>query len=801
MGETNYHLKDDFFEEILNGIPESEEKRQEYLKNIEKNSKTSLSPDNKTRLKRVAASFLSTEESKKAFIELIKNAKKREQNSFLKDIKKSIFLSKIENDEGVEEKISEDIKKEENKSGGLFSKVNDLRKKYKDVKGHFTTARRVLTLINLIKGTYMTLSNLTVNDAFKSKNKVIRNMNKITNDFLDGNIGGLFHAVILPSVSTSLGAVIEDIKVRIDKALSKFNLYLYEAVSVAMTAFVSIAMIAAAGSGALAAGASKATALEMASWANVIQSTIMDASNGGDMSMRRIFDIIIKTTGNKALSYVNLAEKIWSGAVAVWDAREKIADVYKYTKMGVKGIFGHYGESQEELNLRLQKVGESLNAKGDEIISNITNGNKSSFSDNLQLASRITHDVFEEGSLLFRQEYRDLENKIIYDVDKITTTQDKFNFVYGVISNSYFKDVEMSPWSKSIRYISEMVKYLHNSFIDVYEPLDEMVNNQSYFYNSKGEIIDLNKYISDIIDMFSNGVTARSQSGRILNFKLKRHQRKELIKKSFNKEEDKKYFKINIHTKQSIKKKFKIYKDNKTKSELLSYTNAYKPHVKIVNPENKKLNFISDFRVINPSSKIINEQIVSPQLSTYDFESIGTGTNFFKEINKTNISLKSKRLMELFEGCSITSSMPLITYYDENFNGNYHDNNYMEYHKFQGYMEEEKYFGVLGWRGRWNEGGEDSIIYYDKLDNNNPNNLIFNVGMDENENAISLFKARYQMKLNGNGKIRFMTLMDSELLMENYINSRFNQMTNNYKSFIEILDKTKNELTTLDQNG
>ena len=828
MGETNFHFKDDFFEEILNGIPQSEEDKKDYLKKIEKNAKTSLSPDNKTRINRVTASFLTSEESKKAFLELIKNSKKREQEKFLKEIKKSILISKMEIDDDVEEEITEEVSAEENKSGGVFSKALEMKKKYQNIKGHAKTARKIMVMANLIKETYETLSNITTNNALKAKDGVVRKMNKTTNDFLEGNIGGLFHNVILPSSAKSITTIMDTIKTKFDKALSKFNIYLYEAVSVAMKAFTLIVLSIAAGGGALAAGATISSAAGAASWGYTISSVIMDMGSG-DISPRKLFDAIVKAVGGKVLNIANLLEKGGEAIYSIWEAREKIKNSYKYISMGVGAFLGHYGEAEKELNDRLQDVGKSLSLMGDEIIDSYTNKDGLSLTENFQMASKVSHDVFEEGSLLIKQEFRGLDAKIKFKVDEMTSMQDKYNFAYEVISRSYFKGVEMSPWSKSARLIRKFVKYLHNSFIDIYEPLDTIVNNQSHFYNSKGQIVDLSKYISKIISNFENGVVVTTRDGKKRDLKLKRNKKREPLSK--NPSNPDKFFKINIYTKQSVKSRYNF---NASESILTSssYKNVYEPVLKIQNPSKKKLNFKSDFIFLNGKNTNLKKiSFENPKSSFYDLKNIKNNI-FYDKINEEKTSPKIIFLRELFDYKikeNVYNSGSNI-YFDEDFHGKYIDSKYMKYFSFvtitEDMVDEEengkmikkmgkkkplfdelkellntKYgtgipegssLSYLGPNDAWTltaKGYNTNEIGYNLISNlPNKNNRLFHWSKGS-------LLGGYSIRAYEKGKeMTFMKLMYSDLLMENYISHRFKNITENHDSTINLLKLSHNKL-------
>ena len=72
MDKSSIHFRESFFEEILNGIPK-EESKDEILTSVEEGTKTNLSPDNKLRIKNAVKAFLNDEESKKIFINTIKN--------------------------------------------------------------------------------------------------------------------------------------------------------------------------------------------------------------------------------------------------------------------------------------------------------------------------------------------------------------------------------------------------------------------------------------------------------------------------------------------------------------------------------------------------------------------------------------------------------------------------------------------------------------------------------------------------------------------------------------------------------
>ena len=95
--KTNFHFKEEFFEELLNGIPP-----EDFEYDDKKNSSVVLSADNKVRFNRVVKEILSSEESKEIFVNLIKNAKKREQVKFLDGL--DLFFLKEDEEEDKNEK-------------------------------------------------------------------------------------------------------------------------------------------------------------------------------------------------------------------------------------------------------------------------------------------------------------------------------------------------------------------------------------------------------------------------------------------------------------------------------------------------------------------------------------------------------------------------------------------------------------------------------------------------------------------------------------------------------------------------
>ena len=120
--KTNFHFKDEFFEELLNGIPS-----EDFEYDDKKNSSVVLSPDNKVRFKHVVKEILSTDESKQIFINLIKNAKKREQAKFLIDLD-LFFLNKDDDeDKDEDDEEIEEIGEKEKKQNTL-SKILDIKK-------------------------------------------------------------------------------------------------------------------------------------------------------------------------------------------------------------------------------------------------------------------------------------------------------------------------------------------------------------------------------------------------------------------------------------------------------------------------------------------------------------------------------------------------------------------------------------------------------------------------------------------------------------------------------------------------
>lgn len=775
MGETNYHLKDDFFEEILNGIPESEEKRQEYLKNIEKNSKTSLSPDNKTRIKRVAVSFLSTEESKKAFIELIKNVKKREQNRFLKDIKKSIFLSKIENDEGVEEEISEDIEKEENKSGGLFSKAMDLKKKYQTIRNYKMAVFKIKKMATAIREVYEYLSGISYNDALKTKNGIIEKMNKTTNEFLEGNFGGLFHTVIVPTIFNVVFTFVDDFKRKVDNGLSKY----YNIVKLffkAGTKFV-IAKVMKFASKIAFKYERSARAVEEITWKAMNALDSIDAETGN-------FDL------DKFYKLNDPAKKI-EHSIAFKKA-------IGYFGAGVGAYFGFYDVPEEEINRGLNLLCEKIERRGEDIINKMNNKDERSFSDKFQLGARVAHDVYEEGSILIHQEYENMGDVLMNKFDNSISTQNKFNFVYEVISNSYFKKVDLSPWSRSARIITHFVKYIHNSFKNIYEPLDKIVVNQSYFYNSKGQVVDVHKHIKNIVDNFEKGVVVTTSNGKKLNLKLKKNGRKSTIKKSSNEEENAKYFQIDIKTKRSIKKSFEIDVKNNS-SKLLSFENNFKPVVKIKTPKNKTLNFVSTF--IDVSKNKVEKNIHKSK--KYNFEEVGLTSSFYESLNESVKSKKITSLMKFFNGMNFDSlNLTNISsiYYDENYNGNYNDSRYMQYYTTNSYDNVYNKEGFYFYNSFTDERGDikgnfeiDNTKFIKAQDiekiRGHEKNRTFRWSTGEGaEGAKSYFYVRYNYPLK-NKTLTPILLLRSEMLMECYLSERYKMIGLNYKHIKNFFEK------------
>ena len=130
MDKTSIHFRDNFFEEILNGIPD-EDSRDEIIEIAEKGTKTNLSSDNKLRINNVVKAFLHDEESKALFINIIKNAKNREKINWFKKFNLNFLnsLKEDEEDKDDEDELAEEIVDEE-KSKGTFSSFRELKKKY-----------------------------------------------------------------------------------------------------------------------------------------------------------------------------------------------------------------------------------------------------------------------------------------------------------------------------------------------------------------------------------------------------------------------------------------------------------------------------------------------------------------------------------------------------------------------------------------------------------------------------------------------------------------------------------------------
>ena len=177
MDKSSIHFRESFFEEILNGIPK-EESKDEILISVEEGNKTNLSPDNKLRIKNVVKAFLNDEESKKIFINTIKNIKNREKTKWINqfNLKFLVILKENEGDQDEEDDFVEDVADEE-KSKGFLSSFRDLKKKYETIEKWKERQKRLRRMIYILKDSYVFLNNITFASLFGSKTKLVRDMN------------------------------------------------------------------------------------------------------------------------------------------------------------------------------------------------------------------------------------------------------------------------------------------------------------------------------------------------------------------------------------------------------------------------------------------------------------------------------------------------------------------------------------------------------------------------------------------------------------------------------------------------
>lgn len=467
--KTNFHFKEEFFEELLNGIPP-----EDFEYDDKKNSSVVLSADNKVRFNRVVKEILSSEESKEIFVNLIKNAKKREQVKFLDGLDLFFLKEDEEEDKDEDDEEIEEIGEKEKKQN-VLSKVLSAKKKYDNLKRLSRKKDNFFKIINQVRSTYLALSAMSVAGTLGVRNKTLREMHGYMDPFLNDNFMPFMLNVVYPSVTTSMLNLAMDttdkLKHLIKSIYDGFRELAGEAIKFGLN-FVPMV------------GPYLSAAAEAAD------------TNAEDLSGDAI-DIGMKFASKKIKLIVNAVKY---GGKSI-ESIIKNPDIFKNGVSAFFILFGSFDENaRAKIDLKLQENVKKINAKGEEIIKMIRSPKDTTINlvDITKEFAGVGVDLYNIGRDFVEDELDNFESNIQNIIDDKTSTQDKFEFAYRLMANSYFKSVELSPWSRAMRLIGGIVKKTSKLFNNLHERLRESNEIHEGIYYSNGKRVNLEEYFNAI---------------------------------------------------------------------------------------------------------------------------------------------------------------------------------------------------------------------------------------------------------------------------------------------------------------
>ena len=606
MDKTSIHFRDNFFEEILNGIPD-EDSRDEIIEIAEKGTKTNLSSDNKLRINNVVKAFLHDEESKALFINIIKNAKNREKINWFKKFNLNFLnsLKEDEEDKDDEDELAEEIVDGE-KSKGTFSSFRELKKKYETIKTWREREKRIRRIVYFLKDSYVFLSNITFASMFGSKSKLIREMNETFDDLFNKFKPKYIDPLLFSgsySLTTLTNILTKEIK-------NKVNQY-YEILNNLM-------------------------ALPIEFMADATESFV-----------------IHQLTRGLGTKYV-LGEKIYKWFMRLMNLFPKAYFVYKnWDKIKVGGHLGFFAltgtlmeSSKLYLNNYTQKVVKNIRNTGDNLANSILNNKGISVSDAISSlgAGEGIGQLSNIGKKYVDDQIRQFGDTLIGDLESKLSLHQKFDVAYNIVTSAYTERVEKSPWTKAISYLKYIVKASENLFYPFLDNLKSIIFENKSILNTLGTPLNIEKYLKTIIDrglVIDNGT---GEKYRLIN----RHKKSQNNKRSDGKPNGSK-IKISIQTSQSVvntvnTKDGKVIEDTFSKKEFKPILNViFDKGVKLGN--NFKIRNYYHIRGIGKDEFIEENKIFNGEYSTSNFK---LNKKWLEKINDSNMSILGHFFHNLF---------------------------------------------------------------------------------------------------------------------------------------------------------
>lgn len=771
-----FHFKEDFFEEILNGVPQKD-----ISIDYEKNTKVNLNPNSSYRVKHVAKAFLSSEESRNVFSSLIKEAKKKQSKNLLGKLNIKLFEEDVEDDiKDDEEEEIENIAEGSKKSGPV-DKIMALKKKFEKLKEIGKKGNKVLYHIRAIKSYFAVLGMTSFSSAVANRNKIIRDMNENVDKVMDDQINPILDDAIIPSLTTTLFSMTGKTKGFIDDILEKYYKFLDVILGLIIEKEVTKAL----------------------SYVPYLGPVLKIYEKGKSLYKkgRRLYR---KSKGVRAME--DVAEEIIENP-------EMAREVLKGGVTGFFALFGHIDENgQKKIDLGIKAMIKTSKDKGNEIIQNLSNNS----SDKNLIAE--TGDLFATGKNVLGEFKTIADNKInemIYAFDEKTPKHQKYEYVYNILRTSYFKELEYSPWSKCAMNLNNMVLFVQKRFDDMFDRFQNKISAYAGFVNKKNQVLtiqDLGKYIKKF----------NSKGARIIIEKGGKEISLKRVKKTFNhvnddyslfikaktysnfSRKDGKYnieFEpcVRIHVPLSLKLKYHDKKYDKINFPVKYFKREYDEKGNMITKELKKR------EIYFQMSKIYSPKTIKK--IECDTAIITNPKFFIKEINKKYYTIRGKVLNKLFSPFTFyridnkfiendywnvkvsKNDAKLVDdgvmLFDKNFDGiNYDDKKYTRY--------TQNYDVDISVTTKYNDiYDKDSFDYLD--------NPFFRNDAIIHRSSIDSFKEEKIEIKRTQTELKWMNIVSTESLIENYSLRRYKNINKYLTAMVEENERFKRNLIKLEK--
>ena len=790
-----FHFKEDFFEEILNGVPEENDDSSQKESNL-----SVLSPDKKLRVKNVAKAFLSTEESKKVFSTAVTKLKNKESKALLN----KFSIDKIKEDaEEINDEEDEFIEESsENKPSSPVSKILALKTKYEKLKKISKKGLGLIKYITAIRAFFVTIGTMSFASAISNRNKVIREINGVIDDIYEKDLYPVFSNFIMNPISYSFFNLSGKFRRFIDNILEEY----YDVLELALESLLVIETQVLAGIAAATGNFHVAAALEYALAAYKAKKWIQRGMTSIEYAAK---------IGYKFIKNPEILKEVLSG-----------------TKSGIIAFFGKLDDNaQTKINgLIHQGINQSKKA-GDKILASLGNNSINNDYQNFLEDSRglinSSEDLFGEFKNIANEKINDAMNVF----ERNTPRYKQYKYVYNIISRTYFKGVGNSPWTKMALNLNNMLIFVEKKFDKMYERWSNVINSNSGFIGKNKKVLtedDLKRYFSRFVSTDDNRAHICVKSGDNKKFISSKKERFDFLKNcdvlilGAKTEEIYRYgddissyyapkiiFYISPEIKESYlsksKKNFRfksVYYErrvNKSPNGGVTYTTksldkSTEINFEILSLTNKRIE-IGDktFNVVDiPNShqflKAINEKHYSPRglilnrlFSPFSYKKMTP--NDIDKSKKTYIKLK-KSDFDYFSDESI--------YVDKDFDGtNYDDKRYTHYtgKDEDYYMYENCLADECG--DKENDMIKANIGFGNMSLLKNIN--VFKRGYTDYDTSNNKTYT-YEIKLNESHNITILDILSAEILFENFSKKRFENINERIEISNIMIEEFRDEL-------